>query len=63
LAPFLGGSRGKSLKWHLKRTNDSLRKHLEVDLNNLLSLVNLDEYTSYHYALGALIARWIYKKR
>jgi hypothetical protein len=62
LATFFGGSRGKSLKWHLKRTNDSLRKHPEIDLNNLLSLVNLDEYTSYHYALGGLIAKRIYEK-
>jgi hypothetical protein len=36
LATFLGGSRGKTLKWHFKRTNDYLRKHPEIDLNNFI---------------------------
>lgn len=62
MATFLGGSRGKDLKWHLKRTNEYLKKHPEVNLNNLLNLVNLDEYTSYHYSLGGLIAKRIYEK-
>src|SRR5690625_7698913 len=54
LATLLGGSRGKPLEWHLKRTNEYLERHPEVDLNNLLELVNLDEYTDYHYSLGEI---------
>jgi len=62
LATLLGGSRGKPLEWHLKRTNEYLERHPEVDLNNLLELVNLDEYTDYHYSLGGLIVKLIYEK-
>lgn len=62
MATFLGGSRGKDLQWHLKRTNEYLKKHPEINLNNLLDLVNLDEYTGYHYVLGGLIAKKIYEK-
>jgi len=62
LATFLGGSRGKKLEWHLKRTNEYLAKHPEVDLNNLLELSTLDEYTDYHYSLGGLIVKLIYEK-
>lgn len=62
IATFLGGSRGKKLNWHLKRTNNYLKSHPEVNLNNLLDLVNLDEYTSYHYSLGGLIAKKVFEK-
>ena len=62
MATFLGGSRGEDLDWHLKRTNDYLQNHPEINLNNLLELVNLDEFTSYHYSLGGLIAKKIYEK-
>ncbi len=62
LATFLGGSRGKDLKWHLKKLDDHLTKHPEINLNNILELVNLDEFTSYHYVIGGLIAKNIYEK-
>ncbi|HET8804664.1 MAG TPA: hypothetical protein VFM72_08805, partial [Aequorivita sp.] len=62
IATFLGGSRGQNLHWHLKRTYDYLKNHPKINLNNLLDLVNLDEYTSYHYSLGGLIAQKIYEK-
>ena len=62
MATFLGGSRGEDLHWHLKRTYAYLEQHPEINLNNLLDLVNLDEYTSYHYSLGGLIAKRIYEK-
>ncbi len=62
IATFLGGSRGHDLYWHLKRTNDYLKHNEDINLNNLLDLVNLDEYTSFHYSLGGLIAKKIYEK-
>ena len=62
LATFLGGSRGKSLDWHLKRSHEYLKKHPEIDLNNLLQLTNLDDQTAYHYAIGGLIAKKMYEK-
>ncbi len=62
IATWLGGSRGKSLDWHIKRTNLYLQDHPEVDLNNMLKLTNLDSETSYHYVLGGLIAKKIFDK-
>ncbi|WP_010516961.1 hypothetical protein [Croceivirga radicis] len=57
IATFLGGSRGQSLDWHLKKTNDFLAKNPKIDLSELLTLKNLDSETAYHYSLGGLIAR------
>ncbi len=62
IATFLGGSRGHSLDWHLKRTHTYLEQHSEINLNNLLDLINLDEFTSYHYSLGGLIVKKVYEK-
>ncbi|MCB0762431.1 MAG: hypothetical protein KDC12_12970, partial [Flavobacteriales bacterium] len=57
LATYLGGSRGKSLDWHIRRTNTFLNEHPEIDLNNMLELSNLDAHTSYHYVLGGLVVQ------
>lgn len=62
IATLLGGSRGKNLDWHIKRTNIYLQKHSELDLNDMLKLTNLDSQTSYHYVLGGLIAKEILDK-
>lgn len=62
IATFLGGSRGETLDWHMKRTNQYLQKHPEIDLTNMLKLKNLDSQTSYHYVLGGLIAKKIMDK-
>lgn len=62
VATLLGGSRGKSLTWHINRTNLYLQKHPEIDLNNMLRLSNLDSETSFHYVLGGLIAKKIFDK-
>lgn len=62
LATFVGGSRGKNLAWHIKRTNSYLQDHPEIDLNNMLELRNLDDQTTYHYVLGGLIAKKIMEK-
>ena len=62
LATFLGGSRGEELVWHIRRANDYLLKHQEIDLNNILKLVSIDEYTDYRYVIGGLICELIYEK-
>jgi hypothetical protein len=62
VATLLGGSRGKSLELHIKRTNIYLQKHPEIDLDDMLMLTNLDGETSYHYVLGGLIAKKILDK-
>lgn len=62
VATLLGGSRGKSLDWHINRTNIYLQKHPEIDLDDMLKLTNLDGETAYHYVLGGLIAKKILDK-
>lgn len=62
VATLLGGSRGQTLDWHIKRTNLYLQEHPEIDLNNMLQLSNMDSETSYHYVLGGLIAKKILAK-
>ncbi|MBO0933793.1 hypothetical protein [Fibrella aquatilis] len=62
VATYLGGSRGQSLDWHLARVATHLRAHPDIDLTNLLSLVSLDEFTDYRYALGGLLARAVFAK-
>ncbi|MBO0939059.1 hypothetical protein J2I47_21070 [Fibrella sp. HMF5335] len=62
VATFLGGSRGESLDWHLARVAAHLRTYPTIDLTSMLSLVTLDEFTDYRYALGGLFARAVFKK-
>ncbi|MFN4764110.1 hypothetical protein ACKGJN_13355 [Gillisia sp. Q332] len=62
VATFLGGSRGKTLEWHIKRTNQYLKEHPEINLSDMLRLANLDNRTAYHYVLGGLIAKRIFEK-
>ena len=62
LATFLGGSRGHELVWHIKRANNFLIKHPEVNLNNVLQLNTIDEYTDYRYVIGGLICKLVYEK-
>lgn len=62
LATFIGGSRGQTLNWHIKRANSYLKNHQTINLNNLVSYSNMDEYTSYHYVFGGLIVKLIFEK-
>lgn len=62
IATLLGGSRGESLDWHIKRTNHFLQNHPDINLNDMLKLKNLDGQTSYHYVLGGLIAKKMLEK-
>ncbi|MEZ0611435.1 hypothetical protein ACAW74_23185 [Fibrella sp. WM1] len=62
VATWLGGSRGQPLSWHLHRTATYLTQHPELNLANLLTLRNLDEYTDYRYALGGLLCQLIHEK-
>ena len=59
LATYLGGSRGKSLSWHVQRTSAYLDQHPEINLNNMLNLVTLDQYTGYRYVLGGAVIQLI----
>jgi len=58
VATCFGMSRGKELDWHLKKLNKHLLEHPEINLNEMLKLKTLDQYTDYRYVLGG----WIIKK-
>jgi len=62
LATYLGMSRGKDLDWHLHKVHQHLATHPAIDLNNMLELRSLDQYTDYRYALGGFLIREAYKK-
>ncbi|MGB0178090.1 MAG: hypothetical protein ACPF9D_13055, partial [Owenweeksia sp.] len=62
LATYLGGSRGYPLEWHLVRTQQYLEEHPETDLNNMLDLITMDEYTGYRYALGGFVIHKLHEK-
>lgn len=62
VATYFGMSRGKELDWHLKRLNKYLLEHPEINLNNMLELKTLDQYTDYRYVLGGLIIKKAFEK-
>ncbi len=61
-ATYFGGSRGKTLDWHLEKLNIYLLKNPELDLNNLLELINMDDITGFRYVLGGLFIKMAYEK-
>jgi hypothetical protein len=62
VATYFGLSRGKELGWHLKKLNKHLLEHPEINLNNMLELKTLDQYTDYRYVLGGLIIKKAFEK-
>ena len=62
MATYLGGSRGRSMDWHIRRANNYLLEHPEINLNNMLELATIDQYTDYRYVLGGLICKNVYEK-
>ena len=52
VATYFGMSRGKKLDWHLKKLKKQLSEHPEINLNNMLELKTLDQYTDYRYVIG-----------
>ncbi len=61
-ATYFGGSRGKTLDWHLEKLNTYLLKNPELDLNNLLELKNMDDFTDFRYVIGGLFIKIAYEK-
>ncbi len=61
-ATYYGGSRGKSLDWHLNKLGSHLKAHPEINLNDMLELRNMDMTTGYQYALGGYIIKLAYDK-
>lgn len=61
-ATYFGGSRGKTLDWHLEKLNAHLINYPELDLNNLLELINMDDFTDFRYVIGGLFIKIAYEK-
>ena len=62
VATYFGMSRGKTLDWHLKKLNQTLLKHPEINLNNMLELKTLDQFTEYRYVLGGYVIQKVFEK-
>ncbi len=62
VATYFGMSRGQTLDWHLKKVYQHLSLHHEINLNQMLTLVSLDEYTDFRYALGGFIIGEAFEK-
>jgi len=62
LAVFYGGSMGRPVKWHLKRVNQYLLAHPNVDLTNIDDFWYTDTYTNPGSAIQGMICSLIYQK-
>ncbi len=62
VATYFGMSRGKELDWHLRKLNKYLLEHPEINLNNMLELKTLDQWTEYRYVLGGWIIKKVFEK-
>jgi len=62
VATYFGMSRGKNLDWHLERLNKYLQNHQEINLNNMLELRTMDQFTDYRYVLGGFIIKKVFEK-
>ncbi len=56
-AALLGGSRGHDLSWHVRRMQQYLNDHPELDLNDLLGFWHFDPQTDPKYVFGGLLCR------
>lgn len=61
-ATYFGGSRGKTHDWHLEKLNNYLIDNPDLDLNNLLDLINMDDFTDFRYVIGGLFIKIAYEK-
>ena len=61
-ATYFGGSRGKTLDWHLDNLKKYYKSHLREDYTNLLDKKNVDEMTDYRYVVGGLFVKMAYEK-
>jgi len=62
VATYFGMSRGKELDWHLRKLKKYLIVHPEINLNNMLELKSLDQYTDFRYVLGGYLIKKTFEK-
>ncbi|HYQ86245.1 MAG TPA: hypothetical protein VES59_03275 [Bacteroidota bacterium] len=56
-ATLLGGSKGHELSWHLKRADQYLREHPQLNLDTVLAFWHMDYYTDPIYVFGGLLCK------
>jgi hypothetical protein len=61
LAVFYGGSMGHDLKWHLKRLDDYLDRHKEINPDDLYRLRYMDNWTNPGSTIEGLLCYLAYK--
>jgi hypothetical protein len=61
-ATLLGGSKGQSLLWHMRRMNEYLKQHSEVNLSNLLDFWHFDAVTNPQMVFGGLFCQLALEK-
>ncbi len=62
LAVFYGGSLGHDLKWHLKRLNDYLNQHQEINLKDFKNFRYMDNFTNPNSTIQGLLCYLAFKK-
>lgn len=62
LAVFYGGSLGHELKWHIKRLNEYLQLHPEINLNKLDDFYYMDNFTNPASAIMGMLCLATYEK-
>jgi hypothetical protein len=63
ISAVYGGSLGRPLSYHYKRTNEYLKLHSEIDLNNFLeNFGSIDQRTSPVYVIGGLFSQLALEK-
>lgn len=59
---FFAGSMGHTLKWRLKRLDNYLEKHNEINLNNFEDFYYMDNFTNPNSTIQGLLCYLAYKK-
>jgi len=62
VAVFYGGSMGHTLKWHLKRLDNYLDNHPEINLNKVDDFYYMDNFTNPNSTIKGLLCYLAYKK-
>ncbi len=62
LAVFYGGSLGHDLAYHLKRLNQYLKQHPEIDLNDIDEFYYMDNFTNPLSTIQGLLCSMAYNK-
>jgi len=60
-ATYFGGSRGKSLDFHIEKLKVYLKNNPNLKMEDLLKMKNLDDETGFRYVIGGLFVKIAYE--